>query len=134
SSGLTRPEKALAGGSAARHREVVKQKAPASGAFVLWREWRVPDLNRGHRDFQSRALPTELTRRGSGTVGARPRRFNPQPGPPGASCRVPLPCRTAVEGAHMSQTSRYLLAADEIPREWYNLASDLPSVPPPPLN
>ena len=35
-------------------------------------EWRVPDLNWGHRDFQSRALPTELTRRGPGTLGARP--------------------------------------------------------------
>jgi tryptophan synthase beta chain len=34
----------------------------------------------------------------------------------------------------MSQNTRYLLAADEIPREWYNLASDLPSLPPPPLN
>jgi len=34
----------------------------------------------------------------------------------------------------MPQNSRYLLAADEIPRQWYNLAADLPSVPPPPLN
>jgi tryptophan synthase beta chain len=34
----------------------------------------------------------------------------------------------------MPQVSRYLLAADEIPREWYNLASDLPSTPPPPLH
>src|SRR3954453_4884104 len=32
------------------------------------RSWREPDLNRRHRDFQSRALPTELPRRGGGMV------------------------------------------------------------------
>ena len=26
-------------------------------------QWRLPDLNRGHRHFQCRALPTELSRR-----------------------------------------------------------------------
>jgi tryptophan synthase beta chain len=34
----------------------------------------------------------------------------------------------------MPQQARYLLAAEDIPREWYNLAADLPSLPPPPLN
>ncbi len=30
---------------------------------ALWRRWRDPDSNRGHHDFQSCALPTELSRR-----------------------------------------------------------------------
>ena len=29
---------------------------------------------------------------------------------------------------------RYLLAEDAIPRQWYNVAADLPSLPPPPLH
>src|SRR5688572_33181522 len=29
---------------------------------------------------------------------------------------------------------RYLLPEDAIPRQWYNLAADLPSLPPPPLH
>jgi hypothetical protein len=29
------------------------------------REWRDPDSNRGHHDFQSCALPTELSRQGA---------------------------------------------------------------------
>src|SRR4051794_29349373 len=36
------------------------EKALISRAFV---EWRDPDSNRGHHDFQSCALPTELSRR-----------------------------------------------------------------------
>ena len=29
---------------------------------------------------------------------------------------------------------RYLLPEDRIPAHWYNIAADLPSMPPPPLN
>src|SRR5690349_22651064 len=36
-----------------------------------FREWRDPDLNRGHHDFQSCALPTELSRRGRERVASR---------------------------------------------------------------
>ena len=42
--------------------------------------WREPDLNRRHRDFQSRALPTELPRR-SGTILPANRRQTPGAGP-----------------------------------------------------
>src|SRR4051812_33065850 len=38
------------------------EKPPASRRF---RRWRDPDSNRGHHDFQSCALPTELSRRGA---------------------------------------------------------------------
>ena len=36
----------------------------------IWR-WRDPDSNRGHHDFQSCALPTELSRQGRPRVAAR---------------------------------------------------------------
>ncbi|GBD44927.1 Tryptophan synthase beta chain [bacterium HR40] len=34
----------------------------------------------------------------------------------------------------MSETTKFLLAEREIPESWYNLAADLPSPPPPPLD
>src|SRR4051812_45921575 len=44
------------------------QRPPADGtesaAMQVKRKWRDPDSNRGHHDFQSCALPTELSRRG----------------------------------------------------------------------
>src|SRR5256885_9868986 len=42
--------------------------APTSRAFVRWRD---PDSNRGHHDFQSCALPAELSRRGGSAMLAR---------------------------------------------------------------
>ena len=34
----------------------------------------------------------------------------------------------------MPDTAKYLLAEDRIPKAWYNIAADLPSMPPPPLH
>jgi tryptophan synthase beta chain len=34
----------------------------------------------------------------------------------------------------MTESTKYLLAEDRIPRAWYNIAADLPSLPPPPLH
>ena len=46
--------------------ECMKDTAPRGGRravfFVRHLQWRLPDLNRGHRHFQCRALPTELPR------------------------------------------------------------------------
>jgi hypothetical protein len=54
--------------------------------------WRDPDSNRGHHDFQSCALPTELSRQ---AVGFRPgyRGFLSRPNPTGdpETCTRPLP-------------------------------------------
>lgn len=44
-----------------------EKKAVLMAAFFFTQlqkeKWRDPDLNRGHKDFQSSALPTELSRR-----------------------------------------------------------------------
>ena len=45
-----------------------QQKACETQAFQRWRD---PDSNRGHHDFQSCALPTELSRRGAESVAPR---------------------------------------------------------------
>ena len=59
--------------------------------------WRDPDSNRGHHDFQSCALPTELSRRGGWRVAAsRPRRR------PALACDG---CRAAA-GSSSSRCSR----------------------------
>ena len=34
----------------------------------------------------------------------------------------------------LTERTRYILDEDRIPRSWYNIAADLPSPPPPPLN
>ena len=49
------------------------------------REWRGPDLNRRHRDFQSRALPAELPRQRSSSI---PAGRAPEPRPDGAPARA----------------------------------------------
>ena len=46
---------------APRHRHTRQRKSLQTQAFQRWRD---PDSNRGHHDFQSCALPTELSRRG----------------------------------------------------------------------
>src|SRR4249919_2818606 len=46
------------------HARSTKNKSAAeSGALQGLLQWRDPDSNRGHHDFQSCALPTELSRR-----------------------------------------------------------------------
>ena len=37
-------------------------------------------------------------------------------------------------GSAMTDTIKYLLPEERIPRAWYNIAADLPSPPPPPLH
>ncbi len=45
-------------------KEGIKKATPKSGFFSSSKEWcPVADLNHGHKDFQSFALPTELTGR-----------------------------------------------------------------------
>ncbi len=52
-----------------------KEKAPVSRDL----RWRDPDLNRGHHDFQSCALPTELSRHGIDEQRALQGRSPPSP-------------------------------------------------------
>jgi tryptophan synthase beta chain len=39
-----------------------------------------------------------------------------------------------IQGKIMSESVKYLLPEDRIPRAWYNIAADLPAPPPPPLH
>ncbi len=39
-----------------------------------------------------------------------------------------------IQGKMMSESVKYLLPEDRIPKAWYNIAADLPSPPPPPLH
>jgi hypothetical protein len=57
---LKRPEKADGAVGPVAACEAVLRELQALQAFLLWRD---PDSNRGHHDFQSCALPTELSRR-----------------------------------------------------------------------
>ena len=65
--GRRRPTSPLkpSGASVTRNRKCVD--------LPVLRRWRDPDLNRGHHDFQSCALPTELSRRGRAMLASRDR-------------------------------------------------------------
>jgi tryptophan synthase beta chain len=45
-----------------------------------------------------------------------------------------LPQTPIIQGKIMSESVKYLLPEDRIPRAWYNIAADLPAPPPPPLH
>ena len=56
-------------GTHRRERESAELSLGTTDAVLqAFRRWRDPDLNRGHHDFQSCALPTELSRRGGAIV------------------------------------------------------------------
>src|ERR671926_1277399 len=73
----TGPDDVPGHGQGCRHRvrmarpglEPVRMTSPVTGRdAVTGCVWRDPDSNRGHHDFQSCALPTELSRRGAPRV------------------------------------------------------------------
>src|SRR6478672_6321126 len=53
-------------GTIGERRAVQPDYRKTGEAGVSPKEWRDPDSNRGHHDFQSCALPTELSRPGAG--------------------------------------------------------------------
>jgi len=44
------------------------------------------------------------------------------------------PEKPIIQGKTMSESTKYLLPEDRIPRAWYNIAADLPQPAPPPLH